>query len=567
MLRIIRVSFLLCFLLFSFSSFAQAPNFIAKVDATSVLQNSMVNVEYQLKNGEGTNFQAPDFHPFKATGAPSTSTSMTIVNGRMAKSISYTYRLLAPEVGNFTIAPATIFVGNKKLTSNSVRVEVVKSSEKNKIEDDFSVEIVTETEDVYVGQQIYVEYVLYTTKEVRSFNPIDESSYDGFFSVNATYRAPTNRVVRNGKEYFTKVMMRKLLYPQQTGTYTIGPTNVELGVLDDNRRNRGFIFSSSLKPVNVLTNEITLKVRDLPKSTNPAFANAIGKYTMKSSIDNTRVTTDDAITISMEIGGNGDPKLVTPPKFINEEHFDVYDPNITVDEWDRDKKYHRKVFEYLVVPKKKGTYAIRPEFEYFNVDSNKYITLQSRTTRINVTQGVGNKDAALLEQKEIVQLSPIRTSTSFQSPSGTFYKSLPYWLLLGLGFLSMFVTGGIHLKRKKSGSLDPVLIRKQKAQRVAMEKLEAAKKFMDEGNGPKFYEEIIRAQKEYLADKYSIPATYLKKTSIESSLKEKLVDETTIQKLVDLFNTCELNLYAGGKAESMNESFGTAKEIIELLES
>jgi len=568
MAGIIKTSLIILFLSICALTFAQAPNFTARADAKQVIQNSMLNIEYKLENADGANFQAPDFKPFKQVGGPSTSSSMTIVNGKMAKSKTFSYRLLAPETGKFIIGPANIRAGGKNLKSNSVQVEVLKSiANSDKSDEDFYVEIVTKSEDVFVGQQIYIDYVLYTTKEVRSFNPIDESAYDGFFSVNATYRAPTNRIVKNGKEYFTKTMMRKILYPQQTGTYTIGPTNVELGVLDSNKRSRGFIFSSSLRPINVITNEVTLRVRNLPASTNPAFANAVGKYAMRSNVSSTKVTTDDAITINMEVNGNGDPKLVTAPSFINSEDFDIYDPNITLDEWDRDKKQHRKIFEYLVVPKKKGIFSIRPEFEYFNVDSNKYITLQSRTTRISVSQGTGNKDAALLEQKEIVELSPIKSTTNFKSKSGTFYQSIPYWLLLSAGFLSMFVTGAIHFKRKKSGALDPELIRKEKARRVALEKLEVAKNFMDKQDGPKFYEEIIRAQKEYLADKFSIPATYLKKSSIESSLKEKAVAESTIERLVDLFNACELNLYAAGGSESMKESYQNAKEIIELLES
>ncbi len=554
-------------LFLSNQTIAQAPNFTARADGKQVFENGMINVEYKLLNAEGANFMAPDFKPFKAAGGPSTQTSMTIINGKMSKSMTYSYRLLAPKAGKYNIGPASIFVAGKTLKSNSIQIEVLKGSDrKNGDGEDFIVEIQVENEDVYVGQQIFVNYVLFTTQEVRSFNPLDESSYDGFFSANATYRAPTNRVVRDGKEYFSKVMMRKILYPQQTGTYTIGPTNIELGVLDEQGRRRGFIFSSSLRPVNVLTNSVTLRVRDLPPSTNPAFANAVGNYSMRASVSNTKVTTDDAITVTMEVNGNGDPKLVTPPNFINEEQFDIYDPNITVDDWDRDKKSHRKVFEYLVVPKKPGTYLIKPEFEYFNVDSNKYFTLSARGARIVVTQGTGNKDAALLEQKQEIVLSPIRTITSFKTPTGTFYKTLPYWLLIVTSILSMFVTGGIQYFRKKSGALDPMLIRKQKAQQVALAKLVNAKNYLDDGDGPKFYEEIIKSQKEYLADKFSIPATYLKKSNIEDALREKSVSEDAIQKLVELFKTCELNLYAGAKADSMNESYQEAKKIIELLE-
>lgn len=560
----------LLFLLLSSSIiFAQAPKFTATVDANQVFQNSMVNIEFKLENAEGSSFNPPNFAPFKSTGGPSTQTSMTIVNGAMSKTMSYSYRLLAPKTGKFTLPPATIVVGGKTLKSNSISVEVVKSdNKKSNGSEQFFVEIQVSHEDAYVGQQLYVDYVIFTTKDVRSFNPIDESEYDGFFSVNATHRESTKRVIRDGIEYFSKSMIRRILYPQQTGTYTIGPTNIELGISDDNsQRSGGFIFRQRLRPVNVLSNSIDIRVRNLPRSNNPAFANAVGKYTMRASIDNRKVTTDDAITINMEINGNGDPKLVTPPSFINEEEFDIYDPNITIDEWSRDKRTHRKVFEYLVVPKKPGNYIITPEFEYFNVDSSKYFTLKANPTRINVTQGVGNKDAALLEEKNIVELNPIKTSTSFSEGSGSFHRSIPYWTLLGLGLLSMFVTGGIQYQRKKSGALDPELIRKERAQRVAMEKLNKASSYKSEGNSLKFYEEIIRAKKEYLADKFSIPATYLSKTSIEDSLREKGVSESTINDLVTLFNTCEMNIYAGGQSESsMQESYTAAERIITQLE-
>ena len=529
----------------------------------------MINIEYRLENAEGSSFNGPDFTPFKQAGGPSTQTSMTIINGAMSKTMTYTYRLLATKTGKFTIQPATIKVNGKIIRSNSVKIEVLKADQKKASEaDDMFVEIKVSHEDAYVGQQLFVDYIIFTTKDVRSFNPIDESAYDGFFSVNTNNRESTKRIIRDGKEYFTKSMIKRMLYPQQTGTYTVGPTNIELGVLADKDQNRGgLFFRPRTRPVNVLSNAVDIRVRNLPASSNPAFANAIGKYTMRASIDSRKVTTDDAITITMEVNGNGDPKLVTPPAFINEEEFDIYDPNIIVDDWARDKKTHRKVFEYQVVPKKPGTFLVTPEFEYFNVDSSKYITLKANPTRIIVTQGVGNKDAALFEEKNIISLNPIKTSTSFSEGTGSFHRSMPYWFLLGMGLLSMFVTGGIQYRRKKSGALDPELIRREKAQRVAMEKLNKAAAYKSSGESSKFYEEIIRAEKEYLADKFSIPATYLSKTSIEESLREKGVADVTINELVSLFNTCEMNLYAGGQSEtSMQESFQTAERIITQLE-
>ncbi len=547
--------------------FAQAPRLIATVKDNKVFQNTVFDVKYKLHNAQGTSFREPDFSSFKAVGPPSTNTSMSIINGVMTKEMSYTYRLLASEVGEFTIGPATIVVNGQQYTSNSLSIEVLENNMTEEIEEDMFVEIVVSDEEVYVGQQMYVDYVIFTNKDIRSFDIIDESNYDGFFYSGSRYRESTRRETRNGKEYYTKTMERRILYPQQKGTYTIEPASVELGIIKDGSQRGGFVFQSALKPVVVKTNSAEIKVKNLPPSDNPAFSNAVGKYSMKANVDKQKVTTDDAITIQIEITGTGDPKLITPPSFIDKDLFDVYDPSILDERSARDNQSHVKVFEYLAVPKKAGNYLITPEFEYFNVDSSRYISLKSSPRRIVVTQGEGNKDAILLQKEEIVSLNPIKTSTSFSQNAGSFHRSLPYWLLLSMGLVSMFVSGGIQYRRKKSGAFDPVLIRKERAQRVAMEKLNKADIYKKNGQGAQFYEEIIRAMKEFLADKFSIPATYLKKTSIEQSLRTKDVTEDTISELVSLFNTCELNLYAGGQtANNMQESFDIAKHIITQLE-
>lgn len=546
--------------------FAQAPRLTATVKSNKIFQNSVFDITFKLHNAQGSSFREPNFTPFKATGPPSTNSAMSIINGAMAKEMSYTYRLLASDVGEFTIKPATIIVNGQTITSNELTIEVLESTVSEDAELDMFVDIEVSDDEVYVGQQMFVDYVIYTTRDVRSFDIIDESSYDGFFVTETRYRESTQKEIRDGKEYFTKTMVRRILYPQQTGRFSIDPTSIQLGVIDGNSQRRGIFLQANLKPVVVKTNSVEIIVKNLPKSSNPAFANAVGNYSIKSNLDKQKVTTDDAITIQIEVTGTGDPKLITPPSFINPDLFDVYDPTTLVERSTENKQSHVKVFEYIAVPKKPGNYIITPEFEYFDVDSSRYISLRSTPRQISVSQGEGNKDAILLQKEEIVMLNPIKTSTSFSKGSGSFHGSLPYWLLLGMGLVSMFVTGGIQHHRKKSGAFDPVLIRKEKAQRVAMEKLNVADSYKKDGKGAEFYEEIIRAMKEYLADKFSIPATYLKKTSIEQSLKEKTVDPETISELVSLFNTCELNLYAGGKASSMQESFENAKYIITQLE-
>ena len=564
-----RISFLVfIFLIVTGKGLSQKVKFTASADGKQVLENGMFTVEYKIQNADPDNFTPPDFSPFKTAGAPATQSSMQIINGVMKKSKSYTFRLFASRLGNFTIPPATINLGGKTMKSNSVSVEVIKAKEKVAgAQGDFFVEIQVDHEEAYLGQQITVDYVIYTKVNVRRFDILNESEYDGFFATTMNLRNSAKREIIGGVEYSTKIMARRILFPQQTGTYTVGPSNVQIGVVDPNAPQRGFIFSSRLKTSTVITNEVTIRVRDLPTSIDPAFSNAVGKYTMSSDLRNQGVTTDDAITINVEIRGDGDAKFVTPPSFVDEDVFDVYDPNITFDENYNEggKIYHRKNFEYLIVPKKPGNYMVQPKFQYYDVDSSAYITLQVAPKRIGVTQGVGNKDAALLEEDQKIVLEPIRTSTKFESSGSSFFKSLPYWMILSLGFLSMILTGGLYYKKQTAPEVDPAELRRQQADRLAEEKLGAAQNFLESGDSSKFHEEIIRAVKEYIADKYNIPATYLKKESIRSSLAARQVPNDTIGSLENLINTCELNLYAGGSNEKMSNTFAQAKEIIASL--
>ncbi len=564
-----RISFLVfIFLLVSGKGFSQKVKFTASADGKQVLENGMFTVEYKIQNADPDNFTPPDFSPFKSTGTPSTQSSMQIINGVMKKSMSYTFQLFATNLGKFTIPPATITLGGKSMKSNSVTVEVIKGKEKVAGDQgDFFVEIKVDHEEAFLGQQITVDYVIYTKVNVRRFDIVNESEYDGFFATTMNIRSSAQREIVGGVEYSTKIMARRILFPQQTGTYTIGPTNVRIGVVDPNSPQRGFIFNSRLINRVVITNEVTLRVRDLPTSTDPAFSNAVGKYYMSSDIKNQGVTTDDAITINVEVRGDGDAKFVTPPNFVDEDVFDIYDPNITLDENFNEggKIYHRKNFEYLIVPKKPGNYMVQPKFQYYDVDSAAYITLQVPAKRIGVTQGIGNKDAALLEEDQKIVLEPIRNSTKFESQGSGFFKSLPYWIILSLGLLSMILTGGLYYKKQTAPEVDPTELRRQQADQLAEEKLAAAQNFLDSGNSSKFHEEIIRAVKEYIADKYNIPATYLKKESIRSSLAAQQVPDETIASLENLINTCELNLYAGGSNEKMSHTFAQAKEIIASL--
>jgi hypothetical protein len=111
------------------SVLAQEAKFTATVSKTTVALDSKFKVEFKLENGQGSAFQAPDFEDFTVMAGPSTSSSMSIVNGTVSQSFSYVYYLKAKEIGDFLIKTAKIKVNGKTLETDNVSIKVVEEGE------------------------------------------------------------------------------------------------------------------------------------------------------------------------------------------------------------------------------------------------------------------------------------------------------------------------------------------------------------------------------------------------------------------------------------------------------
>jgi len=287
-----QISTLFFFLTICTISIAQV-SFVASTDAKQVIENGYFQITFTLNNAKGSNFKAPSFKKFKVLNGPNRSMSTTIINGNASQKISYSYSLQPNKIGKFTIAPATIVANGKRMKSNAVKVEVIKASAANKnatAEQQLFVKAEIDTSLVYLGQQLVVDYKLYTTINIENHDIAFEPEYQGFFARDIRrFDSRQVREVIDGVEYTTKVLKRIALFPQQTGLQTIAPMTVRLGVITGNKRRNSFFFSNQIKPVNVQTNPLEINVKSLPTPVPPSFSGAVGKYAMNSFLDKTNI--------------------------------------------------------------------------------------------------------------------------------------------------------------------------------------------------------------------------------------------------------------------------------------
>lgn len=556
----------------------RAQSFTASTTDATATVNQPFDVTFTLKNLNGKNFTPPDFGTARIVAGPAQSTSTTIINGRTSSEVTLTYTLLPTQEGMWEIPPARVVSEGKVMQSNSLRIRVTQPKEIDLAGEgdlpDVFVRLEVSTDQAFTGQQILLDYRLYTVTDLQNINIVSESAYEGFFNepLRRYNKNSTNKTI-NGKEYLTQIVRRIALFPQQAGTFQIEPSQLSAEIITGRRRSGFFTFSDT-KPVYLTTDPVTIQVKSLPPNAPATFTGAVGDdFEVSVSIPRNTLTTDDAIALQMTMRGNGDVKRVQPPTLDFGDNFEVYEPKVLQEEnyENRGQLYGKKIVEYLVLPKKPGQYRLQADFSYFEPDSTDYRTVSARSPMISVTQGInrGKRDINISSETAVADntLRPNKTTASFSQKGSPFFGSVPFWIITALPILGFI--GVIFKKKKEAGKvkLSPEELRKQAAVRVANEKLAAGKTYMEAGNSRAFYDEVQRAFLGYVGDKLQIPPARMSKRNVREKLTALDVSQANIESFIKILQTCETALFAGmDNSAAMSETYKNAEEVLVRIE-
>ena len=102
-----------------------AQEFVAKVSTPKIGINQSFNLSFEL-NGTGSSFKAPDLKNFQIVSGPNQSSSMSMVNGSISQSLTYSYTLRPRKLGKLKIGKAKIHCNGRPLMSNELTIQVQK---------------------------------------------------------------------------------------------------------------------------------------------------------------------------------------------------------------------------------------------------------------------------------------------------------------------------------------------------------------------------------------------------------------------------------------------------------
>jgi hypothetical protein len=302
----------------------------------------------------------------------------------------------------------------------------------------------------------------------------------------------------------------------------------------------------------------------------------VGKFDITSKISSENVTTNDAVTLTVNISGNGNIRLIRSPELKLPTDFEIYDPRTTDNvKATANGASGAKTIEYLFQPRFEGDYKIPSiKFAYFDPSAGKYLTKSTPEYNLHVVKGSEEQSATVVSslRKEDVQL--IGQDIRFIKQGNPMLKIKGYTFFGSLGFYSFYAGSSllflllfIVYRKKAKENANIALVRNKKANRVASKRLKAAAGHMKQNNNEAFYDAILKAFWGYLSDKLGIPVADLNRDSAISKLQERKVSEEVINNFAQVIDQCEFARYApAGGSEARSELYKKAEATMSRFE-
>ena len=321
-------------------------------------------------------------------------------------------------------------------------------------------------------------------------------------------------------------------------------------------------------PVQRKSEPVFITVTETPEEDKPEeFRGAVGNFNLESKISAAEITTDDIATLTLTVRGNGNIKLIDPPKLSLPSSVEIFDPieSDTITSRRNNKITGYKTIKYRFNPRSTGVLKIPSlSLAYYNADAERYEIKKTPEYTMRVKPGKAKKGEHILPM-DIHDISAENTELTKERVN-TLPEQAWYWgayILPTLAFIGLLA----YRRKEEHERKDVVRFKNKRANKVALSRLAQAEKYRQANEQTKFYEETSKAVWLYLSDKLNIPLSTLSKEMAGTLLRKREVSQELIDEVFLITDECELALYtpeSGGF--KMNQIYSDSLKIIGTLE-
>ena len=514
--------------------------------------------------------------------------------GRPYKARVYSFNIRAPKkTGSLDVGQIEWSInGNVHTISGNIPINIQRAYSDEAV----SVSLTPSKKSIYEGEQFYVTLGFHTYEHFEGgLQATDMSTGNDFIVHRGDLSSMEFKPVEGARREMQASAKFAWLSPTKSGNLQIPPFKFkytkrgEPKIVEEKKQMGGMSFhSQSIKQESIeaetQTPTVIINVKPLPTQGKPAdFSGMVGDYKFTADFDRTNLKVGEALTLSVNIKGDGTPGTITDPKLPDFSEFRSVPPENNISKKvSGNKVITTKDIKVFLYPKKKGTFEIPAiSYSWFNPAKKKYETATEGPWTIEVEKGDAGAEAVFqgpvagatgpsaVQKQEIESLgSDIRFihPNMGKAESSTPYKNILFWILFTAAIPFYFIaTLAIRIRRKRSSNA--ALVRKGQANKQLRERFAQAREALKTGDGKGFFAALENGLVNYLSDQTNLEFKGMTRAQMKAELVKVGVQEETIAAIDSWLEKCAFVRYAPVTAtpEEQKQMLADVEKLCEKL--
>lgn len=555
----------------------------ASVNSTIVFEGEQFVVSIEVSGNNLQSVPRPSTPELEGliyvSRSPSTSSSISIVNGVRSSTFGFRYFVRGDRVGRYTIPPFTMLIEGITYRTDPINIEVVRRDQvdqRRNQQPEIFLQLELSNQNPWVGQQVTANVVLYFRNDIDilSFQPLSSWRTEGFWLQNLNEDGVNPRaetVMLNGVRYRKATLTSFALFPTRSGTLNIGEyairANIRVSGRMDDMAQRFFSgFGRSQQAIELTTEAVELSVRRLPQPQPEGFTGAVGRFEISRRIIPNDVSIGEPLEIITTIEGRGNVPLINAPTFDVTEAFERFRPqeNMNINRAG-DLIAGTKTFTDVLIGRQVGAQEIPASvFSWFDPQSGRYVTRNLPAIPVTIRRDLSQVSTRVEESR--LNLRPVIGVTVWRSQQERSpYKAWWFWALAALPFV-IFAIAWQRNKYLERMRTDAAFSRYQLAEELAEKTLENSEMKASSGNWRAAYGELHRALSVFISDRIGLPPTGHSDAFLGQKLKEKEIDPVFVDKITKTLTRYSTIQYAPENVrDSFEDDVKESKEFIKKI--
>lgn len=517
------------------------------------------------------------------------STNISLVNGHLSKTTSFSYQLSARKPGTYQVGPIAIEDRGRTYRSELLTLEVLDPGtpaprqgsapspgggpgETSGTERDLGLFVRVEVDDreVYQDEQLTLRFKLYQRVDVQvmDISKFQPPSTEGFWREDLGPQQDYAETIEGVRYQVREITWA--LFPTTSGELLIGEGSVVCHLPARSRRRGRFgdFFSGSLfdtQPARLTSDPVRIRILPLPAEGRPEeFSGSVGDYRFSAEFDQAEGRQGEPLTLTLTVAGRGHIQTIGEPRWPAWDDFRVFDSGEAVSVQKRAGLVEgEKTFTQVLIPNRSGDLKIPSiPFVFFDPGQGRYRTVETGPLSLRVSPanavpaGSGRHDVVALGEDILY----IRTDigADLRAPAGSPFEGALWLHLLPLGVIA---ASAYFRRRRRALDGDPALARRSKALRRAQKRLGAAR-----GEGAAAVAVLAETIQEYLSDWLDLEVRGLRGGELEQLLGDAGVGGDNLSRLLGILGWADDVRFGSGDPSRHDAQLAEAAEVLPGIE-